>query len=105
MKPELIGEDKCDSVFDRGAFEAIFEADRESYAKLILQFVKPDFRYILNIYDYGGDYKGPPRAAKKEEIFVLLPDKVYKFPIDDSYETYMNDEEADAENTGRITYP
>jgi len=72
MKPELIGEDKCDSVFDRGAFEAIFEADRESYAKLILQFVKPDFRYILNIYDYGGDYKGPPRAAKKEEIFGLF---------------------------------
>ena len=54
MKVELL-EDKCDSVFDRGAFEAIFEADREAYAKLVLSLVKPDFRYILNIYDYEGE--------------------------------------------------
>ena len=71
MKAELL-EDKCDSVFDRGAFEAIFEADREAYAKLVMSLVKPDFRYILNIYDYEGEYSGPPRSCKKEKVFSLF---------------------------------
>ena len=54
MKGELLGVKKCEAVFDRGAFEAIYEADREAYVKLILNFVTPDFRYIVECYEYEG---------------------------------------------------
>ena len=54
MKGELLGVEKCEAVFDRGAFEAIYEADREAYVKLILNFVTPDFRYIVECYEYEG---------------------------------------------------
>ena len=72
MKTELLGEKKCEAVFDRGAFEAIYETDREAYVKLILDFVTPDFRYIVECYDYEGEYKGPPRSCKKEKVFELF---------------------------------
>jgi len=72
MKGELLGVEKCEAVFDRGAFEAIYEADREAYVKLILNFVTPDFRYIVECYEYEGEYKGPPRSCKKEKVFALF---------------------------------
>jgi len=72
MKSELLGEKKCEAVFDRGAFEAIYETDREAYVKLILNCVSPDFRYILECYEYEGEYKGPPRSCKKEKVFELF---------------------------------
>ena len=69
MSPKLLVQ-KCDAVYDRGAFEAIFEADREAYVELILKLLKPDFRYILNVFEYQDEiFKGPPRACKQEEVF------------------------------------
>ena len=74
MKPELLDLKKCDAVYDRGAFEAIFETDRQAYVELILKLLKPaDFRYILNVYEYEDEiFKGPPRACKKEEVLRLF---------------------------------
>ncbi len=73
MKPSLLGPAKMDAVFDRGAFEAIFEADRQAYVKLMFQFLQPDFRYILNVYEYQDEiFKGPPRACKKDEVLKLF---------------------------------
>lgn len=73
MKPELLGF-QVDAVFDRGAFEAIYEKDRQAYVDLILQFVQAaDFRYILNVYEYQDEvFKGPPRACPAEEVYKLF---------------------------------
>merc|ERR1712018_685674 len=69
----LDGLEKCDAVYDRGAFEAIFEADREAYVQLILNMLKSDFRYILNAYEYQDEvFKGPPRACTREEVVRLF---------------------------------
>ena len=52
MTPEVFQHDKCDAVFDRGAFEAILECDRRNYVKIILSLLTSDFKYILSICDY-----------------------------------------------------
>ena len=72
MNPAILGEKKCDAVFDRGAFVAIYESDREAYVKLILNLVTPNFRYILNSFDYEGKKTTPPRSCKKEKLFALF---------------------------------
>jgi hypothetical protein len=67
MVPEILG--KFEAVFDRGAFEAIDEPDREAYADLILQCLAPKFRYLLNGNEYeAGDYKG----FLREQVFKLF---------------------------------
>ncbi len=71
MKPEIIG--KFEAVFDRGAFEAINEFDRDAYASLVLQCLAPKFRYVLNGYEYPvGEFRGPPRNVPREQIFKLF---------------------------------
>ena len=71
MKPEIIG--KFEAVFDRGAFEAINESDREAYADLVLQCLSPMFRYVLNGYEYpAGEFRGPPRNVAREEVYKLF---------------------------------
>jgi thiopurine S-methyltransferase len=71
MIPELLG--KFEAVFDRGAFEAIGEVDREAYADLILQCLAPKFRYLLNGYEYeAGDYQGTPRCVPRVQVFKLF---------------------------------
>jgi len=65
----------CDAVYDRGAFEAIFETDRKAYIQAILSFLQPaDFRYIVNCFEYDEheDFKGPPRACPRAEMFQLF---------------------------------
>lgn len=73
MKPEILGF-QVDAVFDRGAFEAIYEVDRPAYVDLILKFVQAsNFRYILNVYEYQDEvFKGPPRACSAEEVYKLF---------------------------------
>jgi hypothetical protein len=72
MKPGLL-EVKCDAVFDRGSFEAIYETDREAYINLILNLLSQDFRYILNVYEYQDPvFKGPPRSADRNQVLKLF---------------------------------
>ena len=52
MTPKVFQHEKCDAVFDRGAFEAILECDRSDYVKIILPLLANDFKYILSICDY-----------------------------------------------------
>lgn len=55
MTPKVFQHEKCDAVFDRGAFEAILECDRSDYVKKILPLLANDFKYILSICDYEDD--------------------------------------------------
>ena len=52
MKVDVLEHGKCDAVYDRGAFEAIYESDRQAYVRTILALLTSDFRYILNVYEY-----------------------------------------------------
>ena len=52
MTPKVFQHEKCNAVFDRGAFEAILECDRSDYVKIILPLLANDFKYILSICDY-----------------------------------------------------
>ena len=52
MTPKVFQHEKCNAVFDRGAFEAILECDRSSYVKIMLPLLANDFKYILSICDY-----------------------------------------------------
>ena len=73
MKPELLENGKCDAVYDRGAFEAIYESDREAYVKTVLPLLTSDFRYVLNVYEYEDEvFKGPPRSCKRDEVDRLF---------------------------------
>ncbi len=68
MSPDLL-DFKFDAVFDRGAFEAIAEADRKGYIQTILKLLSPDFRYVLNCYEYEDDvFKGPPRSIPRQVV-------------------------------------
>ena len=72
MKSDVLDE-KCDAVFDRGAFEAIYEADRNAYVEIMYSLLTPDFRYILNVYEYEDEvFKGPPRACHRQEVTRLF---------------------------------
>ena len=46
MKPDILENGKCDAVYDRGAFEAIYESDRQAYVRTILSLLtsSPSFR-------------------------------------------------------------
>ena len=73
MKPDVLDGGKCNAVFDRGAFEALYEADREAYIKTMFSLLTSDFRYILNVYEYEDDvFKGPPRACERKEVARLF---------------------------------
>ena len=71
MRPHLIGQ--FEAIFDRGAFEAINEEDREAYSDLIFKVLAPKFRIILTGYEYDpGVYQGTPRNVKREEVYKLF---------------------------------
>ena len=71
MTSQIIG--KFEAIFDRGAFEAINEEDREAYADFILKILAPKFRIILNGYEYTTEvFKGPPRNVDREQVFQLF---------------------------------
>jgi hypothetical protein len=71
MKPEIMG--KFEAIFDRGSFEAINEKDREPYSDFIFKILAPEFRIILNGYEYNSDvFKGPPRNVNREEVYKLF---------------------------------
>ena len=88
MKPGLLPNGPVDAAYDRGAFEAIFEHDREAYIQQMLSFMKPDFRYIVNCFEYdeAEDFKGPPRKCMRAQLCQLfdghsIQDKVTKTEI------------------------
>ncbi|XP_068225242.1 probable thiopurine S-methyltransferase [Palaemon carinicauda] len=67
---------KFDAVWDRGSLVAIYEEDRESYAKLMKSILAPDFRYLANIVQYTPNEKfsGPPRNIPMETLQKLYGD-------------------------------
>ena len=75
MKWELLPYGKCDAVFDRGAFEAIEVFDRPAYVTQILTFIKPQFRYILNGFEYEDPlFFGPPRPINFSQLSDYFKD-------------------------------
>jgi len=71
VRPQLIG--RFEAIFDRGAFEAIDEKDREAYSDLIFKILAPKFRIILTGYEYDTNvYEGTPRNVNREEIYKLF---------------------------------
>ncbi|XP_063872736.1 thiopurine S-methyltransferase-like isoform X3 [Scylla paramamosain] len=65
---------KFDSIWDRGSLVAIYEEDRERYAKVIKALLAPDFHYMINATQYTPHegFSGPPRnipTALVEKLF------------------------------------
>ena len=88
MKPTLLPNGPVDAAYDRGAFEAIFESDRKAYIQSMLSFMQPDFRYIVNCFEYdeAEEFKGPPRKCMRDQVCKLfdghaIQDKVTKTEI------------------------
>ncbi|XP_045110632.1 thiopurine S-methyltransferase-like isoform X2 [Portunus trituberculatus] len=72
MDMESLG--KFDAVWDRASLVAIYEEDREKYAKVIKALLAPDFRYLISTTQYTPleVYSGPPRnipTALVEKLF------------------------------------
>jgi len=64
-----------DAVFDRGALEAMDEADRPSYISTIRNLLKEEFVYILCGFDYSPELKsGPPRPLPLNTVKELFGD-------------------------------
>lgn len=88
MKADLLPNGgKCDAVFDRGAFEAIEILERYSYIEQITSFLKPDFRYILNAFDYQDPvFDGPPRPIGPSELqFTYFKDFKCQILVQEDY--------------------
>jgi thiopurine S-methyltransferase len=68
---DMVG--KFDAVFDRGAFEAIDEVDRDRYADVMFNILENDFRYLLQGSEYDEkNFKGPPRCVPREQVHKLF---------------------------------
>ncbi|XP_066959611.1 probable thiopurine S-methyltransferase [Macrobrachium rosenbergii] len=67
---------KFDAIWDRGSLVAIYEEDRENYAKLMKSVLAPDFRYLASIVQYTPTEKfsGPPRTIPTELLQELYGD-------------------------------
>ena len=85
MKAELLPE-KCDAIFDRGAFEAIDVVDRNKYVFKITSFLKANFRYILNAFDYQDPvFHGPPRPISPLQMRSYFKDFKCEILIQEDY--------------------
>lgn len=72
MNMEHLG--KFDAIWDRGSLVAIYEEDRERYAKVIKALLAPDFHYMISAVQYTPHegFSGPPRnipTALVEKLF------------------------------------
>ncbi|XP_064080953.1 thiopurine S-methyltransferase-like isoform X2 [Macrobrachium nipponense] len=67
---------KFDAVWDRGSLVAIYEEDRERYARLIRSVLAPDFRYLLSVVQYEPtpEFSGPPRNIPTNLLRELFGD-------------------------------
>jgi len=73
LTPAILG--PIDAVYDRGALEAIQPQDRLNYVKVMRQLLGPEFRYVLNAYEYDDTlFQGPPRNLPRDEVFNLFAD-------------------------------
>jgi len=73
LTPGILG--PIDAVYDRGALEAITPQDRQQYVQVMRQLLGPQFRYILNAYEYDDTlFQGPPRNLPRDEVFNLFAD-------------------------------
>jgi len=75
LTPAILG--PIDAVYDRGALEAIQAQDRLNYVKIMRQLLGPEFRYVLNAYEYDDTlFQGPPRNLPRDEVFNLFDGSV-----------------------------
>ena len=73
--PENLPFAKYDIIWDRGSFEAMNDADRPKYAKLLSSLLSEEGFYFINTPDYDlAEYGGPPLAAQKEVIEKYFSD-------------------------------
>ncbi|RMZ94256.1 thiopurine S-methyltransferase [Brachionus plicatilis] len=69
-------EDSFDCVWDRGALVALPKEQRKKFAQIVCSILKPEFRYILDAFDYDSNlYQGPPHVVTLEEIQILYGSK------------------------------
>jgi len=98
MTPAILG--AVDAVYDRGALTAITPQDRQSYIAVMKNLLSPEFRYILNAYEYDDTmFQGPPRNLPRDEVFNLFE----KFAEVDILEESDDDASADAFNLEWMT--
>ncbi|XP_023338705.1 probable thiopurine S-methyltransferase [Eurytemora carolleeae] len=73
LTPAILG--PIDAVYDRGALEAVSPNDRINYVRVMQSLVGPEFRYVLNTYEYDDTmFQGPPRNIPRDEVFNLFAD-------------------------------
>ncbi|XP_035667663.1 probable thiopurine S-methyltransferase [Branchiostoma floridae] len=64
-----------DAIWDRGAFVAINEVDREKYIRLMKALLKPDGRCLMEVMQYEPSlFPGPPHNVPTDELKQLLGD-------------------------------
>ncbi|XP_022091591.1 thiopurine S-methyltransferase-like [Acanthaster planci] len=73
LSSALIGQFDC--IWDRGSMAAINPSDRKRYCDVISDVLKPDSRYLLDIFEVPHDvFSGPPHNIDPEEITQLFGD-------------------------------
>jgi len=73
LSPEIVGPIDC--VFDRGSLGAIAVHDRQPYMNLMRTLLGPEFRYLLETYEYEDtEFDGPPRNLPRDVVFNLFAD-------------------------------
>jgi len=73
VTPAILG--PIDAVYDRGALEAIPAQERTLYVNVMRNLLGPEFRYILNAYEYDDTlFQGPPRNLPRDEVWKLFAD-------------------------------
>ncbi|CAH1268084.1 TPMT [Branchiostoma lanceolatum] len=62
-----------DAIWDRGAFVAINEVDRERYIQLMKTLLKPDGRCLMEVMNYDPSlFPGPPHNVPEDELKQLV---------------------------------
>ena len=63
-------------MFDRGSLVAIPVGERVNYSQHIQSLLKPNFRYLLDVFEYNKDeYAGPPHCLFLDDLNSLYGTK------------------------------
>ena len=67
LSSSIIG--KFDAIWDRASLVAINPFQRQDYAKVMLELMTPNSKYLLNSFIITGEnYRGPPHSVPTEDI-------------------------------------
>ncbi|XP_038057811.1 thiopurine S-methyltransferase-like [Patiria miniata] len=73
LSSALIGQFDC--IWDRGSMAAINPEDRQRYRDIITDVLKPDSRYLLDIFEIPHDvFSGPPHNMDPKDVTQLFGD-------------------------------